>query len=206
MNLADALFTRSQQLVFLPLFGQAERSFHLSELLRLTGLGSASLQRELRRLVDAGLITSRNVGNQRHFQANPQSPLYPELLVLTEKTMGLVPLLVAALDPLRPDLKAAWIYGSVAKQTAHVNSDVDLLLVGENLTLGQVLERVLPVEARTGRKINPNCMSESEFFKRKCDTGSFVHRILSQPMVTLIEPSHPDASTRQFGEDRTTQN
>jgi predicted nucleotidyltransferase len=190
----------------LPLFGQAERSFHLSELLRLTGLGSASLQRELRRLVDAGLIISRNVGNQRHFQANPQSPLYPELLVLTEKTMGLVPLLVAALDPLRPDLIAAWIYGSVAKQTAHVNSDVDLLLVGENLTLGQVLERVLPVEARTGRKINPNCMSESEFFKRKCDTGSFVHRILSQPMVTLIEPSHPDASTRQFGEDRTTQN
>ncbi len=200
MNLADALFTRSQQLVFLPLFGQAERSFHLSELLRLTGLGSASLQRELRRLVESGLVRSFHVGNQRHFQANPNSPLYRELLLITEKTVGLVPLLQEALKPMLPALKAAWIYGSVAKQTAHAGSDVDVLLVGENLTLSEVLQRLVPVELRIGRTINPNCMSEDEFLRRKSDTGSFVHRILSQPLVTLIEPSNSDASAQQFGE------
>jgi DNA-binding transcriptional ArsR family regulator len=93
MSIASALFTDSQARVFLWLFGQPSRSFYLSELRRLTGLGSASLQRELNRLADAGLVSSLREGNLRRFQANPDSPVYPELISLTRKSFGPAPLL-----------------------------------------------------------------------------------------------------------------
>ena len=82
------------------LFGQPERSYHLSELRRLTALGSASLQRELNRLEESQLVQSTRVGNLRCFQANAQSPVYAELVSLTRKTMGAAPLLQQALQPM----------------------------------------------------------------------------------------------------------
>ena len=99
MSIASALFSESQSRVFRWLFGQPGRAFHLSELRRLTGLGSASLQRELNRLAEAGLVQSERVGNLRCFQANPQSPVYGELIGLTRKTVGMEPLLREALLP-----------------------------------------------------------------------------------------------------------
>ena len=69
MSIVTALFSDSQSRVLQWLFGQPERRFHLSELRRLTSLGSASLQRELNRLVDAGLVQSDKIGNLRCFNA-----------------------------------------------------------------------------------------------------------------------------------------
>src|ERR1700674_1704901 len=137
MSVADALFSDSQSRVFQWLFGQPERSYHLSELRRLTGLGSASLQRELNKLAEAGLVASERVGNLRTFQANTESPVYGELVTLTRKTLGVQPMLRAALEPLAPKLEAAFIYGSVAKGTDTAKSEVDVMLVGKNLMLSK---------------------------------------------------------------------
>jgi predicted transcriptional regulator len=93
MNISAAIFTDSQSRLYSWLFGQPERAYHLNELRRLTGLGSASLQRELNRLATAGLVDAQAVGNQRRFQANAQSPVYAELVALTRKTLGTVPVL-----------------------------------------------------------------------------------------------------------------
>ena len=54
-----------------------------------------------------------------------------------------------------PNLKSAWVYGSVAKQTDTAQSDVDVMLVGVGLQLSQVLAALEPAEAKLGRKINP---------------------------------------------------
>ncbi len=186
MSIASALFTDSQSRIFRWLFGQPERGYHLSELRRLTGLGSASLQRELNRLDEAGLVYSERVGNLRRFQANPQSPVYSELVGLTRKTLGFEPLLREALRPLIPDLKAAWVYGSIAKQTDTAQSDIDVMLVGENLLLGNILELLMPLEAQLGRKINPTCYTPAEFERRRAEPDSFVNRILAQPILPLI--------------------
>ena len=186
MSTADALFSDSQSRVYRWLFGQPEREFHLSELRRLTGLGSASLQRELNRLATAGLVRSERVGNLRRFRANPQSPVYNELISLTRKTLGAEPLLRDALQPLAPDLQAAWIYGSLARQTDTAQSDIDVMLVGSNLPLGKVLELLVPLEAQLGRKINPTCYTPEEFRRRREDADSFVNRVLAQPLIPLI--------------------
>jgi DNA-binding transcriptional ArsR family regulator len=190
MSIAAALFSDSQSRLFRWLFGQPEREFHLSELRRLTGLGSASLQRELNRLADAGLVHSERVGNLRRFKANPQSPIFSELVVLTRKTLGVEPTLREALLPLAPDLQAAWVYGSVAKQTDTAQSDIDVMLVGENLLLSGVLALLVPLEAQLGRKINPTCFTPAEFERRRTEPDSFVNRVLAQPVLPLIGDAH----------------
>lgn len=186
MSIATALFSDSQSRVLRWLFGQPERGFHLSELRRLTGLGSASLQRELNRLADAGLVNADRVGNLRRFHANDQSPVYAELLALTRKTLGVEPMLREALEPLTPDLKTAWIYGSVAKQSDTAKSDIDVMLVGEKLTLAKVLKVLVPLEPQLGRKINPTLYTPAEFKRRRAERDSFVNRVLAQPVLALI--------------------
>lgn len=193
MSIFSGLFTDSQSRLFIWLFGQPERAYHLSELRRLTGLGSASLQRELNRLAAAGLVDSQMVGNMRRFQANPQSPVFAELVALTRKTLGTIPVLRDALSPLMPDLLAAWVYGSVAKQTDTARSDIDVMLVGNDLLLGKVLTCLVPVEAQLGRKINPTCYSPEEFERRRAEPDSFLNRVLSQPILALIGDAHEPA-------------
>ncbi|MCZ2174656.1 MAG: helix-turn-helix domain-containing protein, partial [Burkholderiales bacterium] len=190
MSIASALFSDSQTRVLRWLFGQPDRGFHLSELRRLSGLGSASLQRELKRLAEAGLVQSERVGNLRRFQANPHSPVFGELVALTRKTLGAEPLLREALQPLLPGLQGAWIFGSVAKQTDTAQSDIDVMLVGKNLSLAKVLELLLPVEQQLGRKINPTCYTPAEFARRRAEADSFVNRVLAQPVLPLIGELH----------------
>jgi predicted nucleotidyltransferase len=193
MSISFALFTDSQSRLYSWLFGQPERAFHLNELRRLTGLGSASLQRELNRLATAGLVDTQAVGNLRRFQANPQSPVYAELVALTRKTLGTVPVLRRALSPLQPGLQSAWVYGSVAKQTDTASSDIDVMLVGNSLLLSQVLACLEPAEVQLGRKINPSCYSPQEFERRRAEPDSFVNRVLSQPILPLIGDAHEPA-------------
>ena len=196
MSIASALFTDSQARLYRWLFGQPERSYHLSELRRLTELGSASLQRELNRLVDAGLLLSERVGNLRRFQANPQSPVFAELVALTRKSLGAAPLLCEALQPIATRLERAFIYGSVAKQTDTAQSDIDLMLVGENLTLNEILTLLMPLETQLGRKINPSSYTPAEYARRLAEPDSFVNRVLAQPILPLIGKDSDRASAR----------
>lgn len=195
MSIASALFTDSQSRIFRWLFGQPGRSYYLSELRRLTGLGSASLQRELNRLAEAGLVNTERVGNLRRFQANPQSAVFNELINLTRKTLGVAPLLQEALVPLLSTLRDAWLFGSVAKQSDTATSDINVMLVGENLLLGRVLELLVPLEAQLGRKINPVCYTSAEFDRRRAEPDSFVNRVFTQPTLNLMEGHLEPAST-----------
>jgi predicted nucleotidyltransferase len=197
MSIATSLFSDAQSRLFRWLFGQPERSFHLSELRRLTGLGSASLQRELKKLAEAGVLHSERVGNLRQFQANLHSPVYDELVGLTRKTLGVQPMLQEALLPLAANIKAAWTYGSIAKQTETAKSDIDVMVVGKkNLTLRKLLEVLVPLEDKLGRKINPTLFTQAEFDRRRAEPDSFLNRVLAQPILPLIGEPDSTAHTR----------
>lgn len=206
MSIASSLFSDSQTRLLPWLFGQPERSYHLSELRRLTLLGSATLQRELNRLVDSQLVLSTRVGNLRCFQANTQSPVYAELVAITRKTMGAAPLLLQALQPMSSQISLALIYGSVAKGTDTAQSDVDLLLVGKGLVLSEILQLLLPIEEALTRKINPTCYTPSEYAKRLAEPDSFVNRILAQPTLPLMGEVHGNSQrSGELGSNRAAQ-
>jgi predicted nucleotidyltransferase len=187
MSLANALFTDRRSRLFRWLFGLPERSFHLNELLRLTQLGSASLQQELKQLTATGIVRAERIGNLKMFQANAQSPVFNELVSLTRKTVGLQALMSQALAPLQNKLHKAFIYGSVAQQTDTATSDIDLMLVGDGLLLSEVIQCLESLETELGRKINPTCYTLQEFSTRQADAGSFVNKVLQKPILDLLE-------------------
>ena len=184
-QLADALFTRTQQNVLQYLFGQPEKSFYTKEILRLTGMGVHTIKRELDRMVDAGLLLKESKGNQKHYQANPDCPIYTELKSIVDKTFGVVGILALSLEKILPQVDYAFVYGSIAKGTEHSGSDIDLMLIGANLSYSQTLEALMPAEEKLARSINPNILSEEEFQSRLKKQQSFITRVLAQEVLWL---------------------
>lgn len=168
------------------LFGQPERSFYANELIALTGSGSGAVQRELARLAQSGLVVSSVVGRQKHYQANPNSPVFAELCGIASKTMGLAEPLRQALTPLSPRIRAAFVYGSVAKRQDTASSDIDLMLVSDDLSYPDLFGALEEVSRRLGREVKPTIYSRAELAKRVARGDGFVRRVLAQPRVWLI--------------------
>jgi predicted nucleotidyltransferase len=185
-GLADALFSRTQQGVLGLLFGQPHRSFYASELIGLVGAGSGTVQRELARLEESGLVTVRRLGSQKHYQANVESPLFNELHGIVVKTVGLAEPVRAALAPLHDDITAAFIFGSVAKQKDTSTSDIDLMVISDDLAYADLFAALEPMQGKLGRAINPTVYTRQEWVRRRKKGNSFVERVLGQPKVWII--------------------
>ena len=185
-GLADALFTRTQGRVLALLFGQPRRSFFGSEVIALAGSGSGAVQRELARLEQAGLVTVQRIGRQKHYQANSRSPLYKELRGIVQKTVGLVDPLREALQPLASKIDAAFVYGSVASRQDTAQSDIDLFIIGDEVTYGDVFKALEPASQRLGRRVNPTVYSTDDFKSRLHRQNAFLTRVLQRPKLWLI--------------------
>jgi predicted nucleotidyltransferase len=202
---AEALFTKTQQRVLSLLFGQPQRSFYANELIGLAQSGSGTVQRELARLEAARLVTVHRIGNQKHYQANPDTPIFEELRSIVMKTFGVSDVLRTALAPLWPLIEVAFIYGSLAKGTEHAGSDIDLMVIGSLPSNAQLLEALLPAQGQLGRAVNPALYTAAEFMQRVRDGKSFMLRVLEQPKI-LVKGSEHDISrlsgAGELGPDR----
>ena len=188
--LADALFSRTRQRVLGLLFGQPTRSFYASELIAMLASGSGAVQRELASLTQSGLVTVRAVGNQKHYQANPDSPIYSELCGIAQKTVGLVGPLREALAPIASRIIAAFVYGSVAKNSDTASSDVDLMLLSDDVSYSDVFAALEIAGTSLGRTVNPTILMRKEFVKRRTAGQSFLTRVLEQPKIWIIGTEH----------------
>ncbi len=185
-SLADALFGTTQQRVLALLFGQPDRSFYANEVIALTRAGSGAVQRELARLAQSELVTVRVSGKQKHYQANPASPIFDELCGIVRKTVGLGEPLRAALAPLTGRIRAAFVFGSVAKQEDTAGSDIDLFLVSEDVGYAEVFGALEALSRQLGRSVNPTIFTTEELARRVAGGESFVRRVLDQPKIWLI--------------------
>ena len=184
--LADALFTSTQQRVLALLFGQPDREFFVTEVIDLAGSGRGAVQRELARLAESGLAVVSRVGNRKHYRANRESPLFDEICSIVRKTIGLEVSLRGALEPLEDRLILALLFGSVARRTDSAASDIDLLLVSDDLTLETVYTAMAPVEDQLGRRVNPTLYTSTEFQQRRAAKSGFLTRLLQGPHVVLV--------------------
>jgi len=185
-SLADALFTTTQQRVLGLLFGQPGRSFYANELIELTRSGSGAVQRELQRLASSGLVTVKRIGNQKHYQANPDAPVYAELRGLVLKTVALVEPIRQALEPLSATITLALLFGSVVKGTDTAASDIDVLIVADGVTLEEVYAALAPAETELGRTISPTLYTPQEFEQRKATNNAFLARVLANERLVLL--------------------
>lgn len=185
-SLAGALFGLTQQKVLRLLFSHPERSYFASELIELAGAGSGAVQRELARLVESGLVTARTVGRQRHFQANIASPIFEELSGIIRKTSGIPELMRDALEPLADRARLILLYGSVALGHDTSASDVDVLIVGDDIRLEEVYSLLESPERRLRRRINPTVYSREEFSRRIAGRNPFLTKVLSGTTVPIL--------------------
>ena len=185
-SLSGALFTATQQRVLACLFGESGRSYAVNELIQATGAGSGAVQRELARLAGSGLLTVEHVGNQKRYRANPDAPIHDELVSIVRKTFGLAEPLREALAPLSDRIHAAFLYGSIAKGSDTARSDIDLMVIADDLAYAEIMLALHPVAKRLGRPINPTVYARDELRSRLDAGNSFVGRVLQQPRQWLI--------------------
>jgi predicted nucleotidyltransferase len=184
--LGEALFTTTQQKVLGLLFGSPERSFYANEIVRLAEVGTGAVQRELKRLASVGLLEVSRIGNQKHYRANKESPLFHELRSIVIKTFGLADVLRACLSAAQRSIEVALIYGSVAKGTDTARSDVDLLIIGPDLSYADLTTELSNAEAQLGRKVSPTVYTPQELRRKLKRKNAFLRKVLEQPKVFLI--------------------
>ncbi|QTD44031.1 nucleotidyltransferase domain-containing protein [Ottowia testudinis] len=184
--IGDALFPATRQRVLAVLFGSPDRSFYANELIGLARSGTGAVQRELASLLGAGLVTVREQGNQKHYQANAASPVFVELRGLVLKTVGLADVLRGALAPLAEQIAAAFVYGSVARHADTAASDVDVLVVSDSLGYAELFGALEGAAQTLGRAINPTLYTRAELARRRAQDNAFVTRVLTQPRIWLL--------------------
>jgi len=191
----EALLPKTRRSVLGLLFARPDQAFYLREVVRATGSGRGAVERELRSLAEAGIVVRETRGNLTYYRANRDCPIYPELRGLALKTTGLVDVLREALSGLR-GVKAAFVYGSLARGDDDAASDVDLLAVG-HVAFAKVAERLHPAHETLGREVNPTLYSVEEFRQKVADKHHFLTRVLEGPKLFVIGDA--DALSRLAG-------
>jgi predicted nucleotidyltransferase len=161
-GIGDALFTKTRRKVLGLLFSNLDKTYYFNEIVRMAGVGIGTVQRELEKLTAAGLLTVRKVGNQKHYQANPKSPIFQELRDIVLKTFGVANELLRALEPFSEKIVVAFVYGSIAKGADTASSDIDLIVISGDLVYPEVISTFADAEATLGRAVNPTLYCPAE--------------------------------------------
>lgn len=185
-SIGDALFTKTQRKILALLFVHSDDTFYLNEIVRRAGMGKGTIARELENLRAAGIITAVKVGNQNRYRANADCPVYDELKSLVRKTFGLAEEIAGALDEFSSRISCAFIYGSLAKGEEKPGSDLDLMIIGENIAYTDVMNALLESETNLGRTINPTVYAAAEFNSKRKQEDSFLSRVLAQPLIPVM--------------------
>ena len=194
--LIDALFTSTQQRVMGLLFGQPEREFGTVELIKLANAGRGAVQRELARLQASELVTVNSAHGQRRYRANHAAPIFDELRSIVLKTIGVPDVLRRVLEPLSDKLDLAILYGSIAKHSDTARSDVDVLIVSDELSLEDLYRTLEGAEVELGRRVSPTLYTIEEFESRLENNLPFLSNVLGGPHVMLLGSLNGNRTTR----------
>ena len=181
----DALFPKIRQGILAATVMQPDRWWFLSDLARYLGVTPSSLQRELKSLVNAQILSRRQEGKQVYFRPNPECPFLAELQGLMAKTAGLAEILKEALEPLTESIECAFIFGSVARSEEHSASDVDLMIIGQ-IGLAMLSPVLRNAEERLNRPVNPTVYLREEFADKIKARHHFLSAVLKGKKLFII--------------------
>lgn len=188
-KLSEILFGRTRQAVLSLLYGHADESFYLREIVRFAGGGMGAVQRQVHALMDAGLIKRVQKGRQIYYQANTQSPIFNEIKTIILKTAGIGDVLKMALAAMASKIDCAFIYGSIARGMEKADSDVDVIVIG-SASFADVVAALGPAQEAIGREINPTVYPPEEFRGKLAKKNHFLKSILAGEKIYLIGGEH----------------
>jgi len=183
--LADLLFGQHRQRVLAALLLDPQALLHVREIARRTGSQPGTINRELTKLAEAGVLLRQRVGNQVHYQANRACPVFDELAGLLRKTSGLPATLAEALSPLEGRIRLALVFGSVARGEETATSDIDLLILGD-VSLAEAVHALHPLQASLGREINPVVYRPRDFLDKLAADNTWAREVLARPKLFVV--------------------
>ena len=181
----DALLPKTRQGILAATLVQPEKAWYASELAQRLGVPASSLQRELLDLCEAGILKTHKQGRMVYYQANRESPVFPDLRGLLLKTAGLVDVLAQALKPLARKMTMAFVYGSIAAGNEDSASDIDLMVVGQMAPEDLALPLRRARES-LGREINPTVYTPAEFDRKRAANDHFLKQVLDKPRLLVL--------------------
>lgn len=161
----------------------------MRELARLVNAPPGTIHKELVKLTAGGILQSKKVGNQVHYSADMQCPIFEELAGILRKTSGLVDVLAEALISVSHEISLAFIFGSVARGEQSTNSDVDVMFIG-SISFGDAVQALYSTQAILQRELNPVVYSVEEFKRRIENNDSFIKEVLAKPKLFIIGTEH----------------
>ena len=182
--LSEILSSRIRAAIFRLLFGFDAKEIYMRDLERRSGFSIGAIQAELKKLLRFELLEKRKDGNRIYFQANKNHPLYSDLRNLVFKTNGLIDIIKDAL--INSDaIKYAFVFGSFARNEETASSDIDLMVIGD-LTLRHLTGMLAGLSDKLNREINPHCLGEQDFIRRKNAGEPFINRICEESRLFII--------------------
>lgn len=185
-SIGEALYGRTRQAVLRLFFGRPDQRFLQKEVIQQIGLGSGTVQRELERLSRAEILVRSVEGRQTYFQANPRNPVFEELRGLVRKTFGLTNVLRQALAPIASRIDLAFVFGSVASGTEKASSDVDLMVVSDDISLSDLIPAIREAEQVLGREVNPSLYREEEFRRKLAEGHNFLANVAEGQKLFVV--------------------
>ena len=162
-----------------------EREWSLTELARRVGASVATVQREIGRAEEAGVVRSQKVGNTRLVRADEHGALTQPLTDLLERALGPKQLLGDALSAV-PGVEAAFLFGSWAARHSGdrgpAPNDIDVLVIGEP-DRDALDDAIAPVELRLARPVQVTVRRRVWW---ESGEDSFRREIAQRPIVELI--------------------
>jgi len=183
------LFSEYRRRVLALLLLHPDERYHVREIARLTNTTAGTLHRELSKLAKSKVLLREQSGNQVYYQANRNFPIYTELSSILKKTSGLVDVLFDFLTSLAEKIEVAFVFGSVAKGTENLGSDIDVLIIGE-VDFTEAVEALYAAQASLGREINPKIYSREQWKASLQKQDLFIQEVLNNPKLFIMGAEH----------------
>ena len=179
------MFTPYQSQILAILSDNPETEYYLSELGGMIGKHPGVFQRGINSLEKQGWILSRKRGGQRLFKINSRHPLFKEIKAVVRKTVGIEAQLKKVVNGIE-GIKKAFIYGSYAKDSMRQDSDIDLVIVVNDLKAeDKLVDELSRVEKVLGREVNYKLYDERNFKQRCKNKDPFLTEVLSNKYIVL---------------------
>ncbi|RJP30018.1 MAG: ArsR family transcriptional regulator [Candidatus Omnitrophota bacterium] len=160
-----------------------KKEYYVREIERLINEAFDPVRRELIRLESTGLLKSRISGRQKYYSIDSAHTLFPEVKSMILKTVGIGDTIKNALED-RNDVKIAFIYGSYAKNSEDLESDIDIFVIGD-ISSKDLQEDISGIENQVKREINPTIYSISELKDKYRSKNHFISSVFKEPKIFL---------------------
>jgi predicted nucleotidyltransferase len=183
--LLPILRSEAQAKILATLFlAQHDEPLHVRLVADRAGVPFSTVQREIDRLEEAGLVRSQRFAQARVVRPNEDSPLADDLRRLLLKAYGPASVVAELLSRV-PGVEEAYIFGSWAAryegEVGPLPADVDVLVVGTP-DLDAVYEAMADAEERLGREVQPTIVTPEDW--RNARSG-LLRTVRTRPLVPL---------------------